>query len=82
MFGYESKNDYVFGSVCHSNEMHSSFETGDHLKIFGLHWSLLHRALKKMRKCENLWEKLPYSEGDLCSYGGFGGHDIQDKKVP
>ena len=25
----------VFGSVCHSNEMHSSFETGDHLKTFG-----------------------------------------------
>ena len=34
-----------------------------------------------MRKRENLWEKLPYSEGDLCSYGGFGGHDIQDKKT-
>ena len=34
-FGYEAKNDYVFGSVCHSNEMHSSFETGDHLKTFG-----------------------------------------------
>ena len=30
-----SENDYVFGSVCHSNEMHSSFETGDHLKTFG-----------------------------------------------
>ena len=34
-FGYEAKNDYVFGSVCHSNEKHSSFETGDHLKTFG-----------------------------------------------
>ena len=34
-FGYEAKNDYVFGSVCHSNEMHNSFETGDHLKTFG-----------------------------------------------
>ena len=34
-FGFEAKHDYVFGSVCHSNEMHSSFETGDHLKTFG-----------------------------------------------
>ena len=35
MFGYEAKNDYVFGSVCHSDEMHSSFETGDQLKLLG-----------------------------------------------
>ena len=25
-----------FGSVCHSNEMHSSFETGDHFENFGV----------------------------------------------
>ena len=49
-FGYEAKTDYVFGSVCHSDEMHSSFEIGDHLKLLGLHWSLPRRALKKMRK--------------------------------
>ena len=49
-FGFEAKNDYDFGSVCHSNEMHSSFETGDHLKLLGLHWSLPRRALKKMRE--------------------------------
>ena len=49
-FGFEAKNDYVFGSVCHSDEMHSSFETGDHLKLLGLHWSLPRRALKKMRE--------------------------------
>ena len=29
------KTDYVFGSVCHSDEMHSAFETGDYLKTFG-----------------------------------------------
>ena len=34
-FGYEAKNDYVFGSVCHSNELHNSFETGDHLRTIG-----------------------------------------------
>ena len=34
-FELSEKNDYVFGSVCHSNEMHNSFETGDHLKTFG-----------------------------------------------
>ncbi len=33
-FGYEAKM-IIFESVCHSNEMHSSFETGDHLKTFG-----------------------------------------------
>ena len=29
------KMTMVFGSVCHSSEKHSSFETGDHLKTFG-----------------------------------------------
>ena len=49
-FGFEAKNDYDFGSVCHSNEMHSSFETGDHLKTFGAALEPAPQGFEEMRK--------------------------------
>ena len=44
------KNDYVFGSVCHSDEMYSSFETGDHLKTFGAALEPAPQGFEEMRK--------------------------------
>ena len=67
--------------MCHSNEKHSSFETGDHLKTFGAALEPAPQGFEENEKVRDLWEKLPYSEGDLCSYGDFGGHDIQDKST-
>ena len=66
--------------MCHSSETHNSFETGDHLKTFGAALEPAPQGFEETEKREKLWEKLPYSEGDLCSYGGLGGHDIQDKR--
>ena len=67
--------------MCHSNEKHSLFETGDHLKTFG---AVLEPAPQGFEENEKVSEPLgetANSEGDLCSYGGFGGHDTQDKST-
>ena len=68
--------------VCHSSEKHSSFETGDHLRTFGAALEPAPQGFEENEKVREPWEKLSYSEGDLCSYGGFGGRDTQDKMIP
>ena len=68
--------------MCHSNEVHSSFETGDHLRTFGSALEPAPQGFEVNGRREKPWEKLPYSEWDLCSYGGFSGHDTQDLEIP
>ena len=68
--------------VCHSSEKHSLFETGDHLKTFGAALEPAPQGFEENEKVSEPLGETANSEGDLCSYGGFGGHDIQDNKVP